>query len=237
MRASHSVLTSGVDGPRQLEEFAEGADARLAPAGVARLVPEVPEEDARVVAVAGQQLLAHREELRLQVGIVHLRVAHFAGEAAVLAELASAVVADVERLGARFREPPHRLGPHAVVAQHDDRPHPVARHDGEAALEALQEAVVLLQPHAEPLELHQDAQRVEADGLRHLQLALHLGEPLLGAERLPLVHAVGAARRHVVAAADPRLGVIPCPGLFARPGAGAGRGGPGRFISQCFQFA
>ena len=200
-----------VDAPRDVEELPQVHDRQGRPVVVARLVPEVPEEHPVVVAVLREQLLAHPVELRGQLGVVKDGVAHRAGKRPVLRAPASAVVAHVVLLNARLRQRPDLLRARAVVAQHHDRAHPVLRHDGEHPLEARHEAVVLREPHAEPLLLHEDAQGVEADRFGERQLALDLREALLAPQLLPLVHAVRRARRHVVAAADPRLGVVPLP--------------------------
>ena len=212
-----------VDAPRHVEELPQVLARQRRPVVVARLVPEVPEEDAVVVAVLREQLLAHPVELRGQLGVVKDGVAHRAGERPVLRAPASAVVAQIVLLDARLRQRPDLLRARAVVAQHHDRAHPVLRHDGEHPLEARHEAVVLREPHAEPLLLHEDAQGVEADGLGERQLALDFREALLAPQLLPLVHAVRRARRHVVAAADPRLGVVPLPCLLLGPRRGARR--------------
>ena len=148
-------------------------------------------------------------------------MAHLAGEAAVLAQLASAMVPDVAGLRTRLRQLPDLLRAHAVVAQDDDCAHLVLVEDLQRLLEARHEAVVVDQPDAEALELDDDAHRVESDLLADGELAVHLLEMLLRAERLPLVRAVRAARGHVVAAADPGLLLVPVPGLFLRPGARA----------------
>ncbi len=89
--------------------------------------------------------------------IVDLRMPHLAGERSVLTLLASSVLADVVSLRTRLREFPYRLRPHAVVAKHDDRAHLVLVDDLKAALEAIHESVMLLEPHAEALELDEDS--------------------------------------------------------------------------------
>ena len=209
---------NGVDLPGELEHLAQRLHACRATAGVAGLVPDVPEENAWVRTVFQKEFLAHPVELRLQLGIVHLGVPHLARETAMLALLASAMVADVARLRPRLRELPDLLRAHAVVAENDNRAHLVLVENLERQLKARHEAVVVRKPDAEPLKLHENAHRIEPDLLADSKFAVHLLEMLLSAERLPLVRAVRAARGHVVAAADPGLFVVPFPSLFPRPG-------------------
>lgn len=76
---------------------------------------------------------------------------------------------------------------------------------------------MLLQPHAEALQLHQNAQRVEADGLSNGEFAIHLGKTLFASERLPLIDTVRARGWHIIATANPRLGIIPLPRAILCP--------------------
>ena len=211
------------DFPRELKHLLDERCGDLAAIVVARLVPDVPEEDAVVVFILHHDLLAHLEELRLQLRIVRADEADRAGEAAMLAQLASAVVAPVAGLRPGLRNRPQLLRTRTVVAEADDRAHLVLRAEGKEPLEVLHEVVVLVVPRAEAVLLQQHAQGVESDRLRKRQFAVHLLEALLAAVLLPHVEAVRRARRHVVAATDPRLGVVPLPRLPLRPGASAPR--------------
>ncbi len=206
-----------VDLPGEFEQLLQVRRGDLPPPVVARLVPQVPEEDAVVVAVFLQQLLAHPVELRVEVGVVERRVAHCAGEGPVLGQLAPAVIAPVAGLRAGFGQLPELLRTRAVVAQDKDRSDLVLRADPERAVETRHEAVVVVHPHAEAFLGEDEAHGVEPDRLGEGEFAVHLLETHLAAERLPLVHAVGGACGHVVAPADPGLGIVPLPRLFFRP--------------------
>ena len=213
------------DLPRKLEHLLDERGGDFPASVVAGLVPDVPEEDAVVVLVLLHHLAAHLEELRPQLRLVRADVADHAGETAMLAAFASAVVADVVRLRTGLRDRPQRLRTRTVVPEAHDGADLVLSAEGEESLEVAHVAVVVLAPHGEPVVLRDDdADGVKADGLRERELALHLLEAPLAVPHLPHVVAVGRARGHVVAAADPRLGVVPRPRLLLRPRARARRG-------------
>ena len=190
---------------------------------VAWLVPEVPEEDPPVAAVLREELLAHREKLLAERRIVHRRVAGHAREAAMLRELASAMVAEIPLLLPHRRQRPDRLRARTVVPEHEYHAHAVTSADLQHPVEALHHAVMLGAPHRETEIAEDDAHRIQPILLHERHLALHLLETRLAPVFLPLVHAVRAARRHVVAPAYPRLGAIPLPRLLLRPRLRAGR--------------
>ena len=170
-----------------------------------------------------QKLPAHREELLAQGGVVHGRVAGHAGEAAVLRKLAAAVVAEVPLLLAHLGERPEGLGTRTVIAEDKYDADAMAVEDFEHPLEAVHDAVVLGAPDCKAQVAEDDARGIEPVLLHQGRFALHFREAFLAAEFLPLVNAVGAAGRHVVAAANPRLGIVPFPRFFFRPGASSWR--------------
>ena len=213
------------DSPRELEHLLHERGGHLAAPVVARLVPDVPEEDAVVVLVLLHHFAAHLEKPRTQHGVVRADIADRSRETSVLAPFATAVVADVVGLRARLRHRPHLLRTRTVVAETHNGANLVLAAQVEETLEVAHVAGAVFAPHGEAVVLRDDhAHGVEADGFGEGEFAVHLLETPLAVPNLPHVVAVRRARRHVVASADPRLRVVPLPRLLLRPRSGTRRG-------------
>ena len=203
-----------IDVPSDFEELPHDRHGNFAAARRARLVDQIPHDDARILRVFRHQLRRHFIELSGQLRIVQDSVAMAPRMRHVRRLLHAAVIAPIDLLRAeRFRLVDFFWNG-AVVADRDHHVDTVLRARLDVAFKTLHEAVVLLLPH---FELHDETDGIEADGGRQFQFAIRRLQTFLEAQLLPLIDAIRAVAPHEIAATQPRLRIIPFPCFFLRP--------------------
>ena len=182
----------------------------------ARLVEDVPDDDTLVVRVFRHDVCDHFEvfvaQQRRFQRVIGRQGGLLGGERRAPLMIAQRVMLLAQRLGLEvgvFTARQLHLG---TEHQHDILS--VFRGDRQIALQIVHEAPLLLEPH---VEVGDDADGVKARASGQRQLAVGSRHVRFHVVLLPLILSVGAVTADKVAAAQPRVAVIPRPRLLLRP--------------------